>query len=205
MSKQNRFLTGPVSQNPNSHSTDKLDRRRAGAVLVRLAGYVFRQWYLFIPAILMTLLSNHLALLGPRYSGAAIDAITIEGGVDFAAVWSNVQTMIACYAVSALFSYLLSVIMVFMSQRIVRRMRKQVFERLNMLPVGYFDTHSTGDIISRISYDIDTLNGTLSHDFVQVLASLYTVIGSLIFMLKISKPMILVVVVTVPLSYIVTR
>ena len=198
-------MNGPVSQNPNKHSADKLDRRRTGAVLVRLGSYVFRQWYLFIPAIIMTLLSNHLALLGPRYSGAAIDAVTLKEGVDFASVWYNVRLMIICYAVSAVFSYLLSVIMVFMSQRIVKKMRKQLFERLNTLPVGYFDTHPTGDIISRISYDIDTLNGTLSHDFVQVLTSLYTVIGSLVFMWQISKPMILVFAVTVPITIIITR
>ena len=197
-------MNGPVSQNPNKHSEDKLDRRRTGAVLVRLGSYVFRQWYLFIPAIIMTLLSNHLALLGPRYSGAAIDAITLKEGVDFASVWYNVRLMIICYAVSAVFSYLLSVIMVFMSQRIVKKMRKQLFERLNTLPVGYFDTHPTGDIISRISYDIDTLNGTLSHDFVQVLTSLYTVIGSLVFMWQISKPMILVFAVTVPITIVIT-
>ena len=152
----------------------------------------------------MTLFSNHLALLGPRYSGAAIDAIAAEGGVDFDVVWRSLSFMIACYVASAVFSYVLSVIMVFMSQRIVRKMRRQVFEKLNTLPISYFDTHTTGDIISRMSYDIDTLNGTLSHDFVQVLASIYTVVGSLVFMWQISKPLILVFAVTVPLTAIVT-
>lgn len=193
-------MTGPVSQNPNKHSDEKLDRKRAGSVLLRLGAYVMKQWYLFIPALIMTLVSNHLALLGPRYSGAAIDAIAADGGVDFPTVWENLASMLICYVISAVFSYLLSVIMVFLSQRIVRRMRKQVFEKLNTLPVGYFDTHPTGDIISRISYDIDTLNSTLSHDFVQVLTSIYTVVGSLAFMWKISRPMILIFVFTVPAS-----
>ena len=197
---RNGFMTGPVSQNPNKHSDEKLDRKRAGSVLLRLGAYVMKQWYLFIPALIMTLVSNHLALLGPRYSGAAIDAIAADGGVDFPTVWENLASMLICYVISAVFSYLLSVIMVFLSQRIVRRMRKQVFEKLNTLPVGYFDTHPTGDIISRISYDIDTLNSTLSHDFVQVLTSIYTVVGSLAFMWKISRPMILIFVFTVPAS-----
>ena len=155
------MMTAPVNQNPNKHSSDRLDKRRTGAVLVRLGGYVLRQWYLFFPAIIMTLLSNHLALLGPRYSGAAIDAVNLEGGVDMASVLYNVKAMIICYAVSAVFSYLLTVIMVTLSQRIVRKMRSQVFEKLNTLPVGFFDTTPTGDIISRISYDIDTLNGKI--------------------------------------------
>ena len=204
MSKPN-FMNGPIGENPNKHSNDRLDRRTAGGIFLRLARYVARLWYLFIPAIIMTLVSNHLALLGPRYSGAALDAIELESGVDFPAVWKNVIYMVICYAVSAVFSYLLAVIMVHMSQRIVRRMRGEVFEKLNTLPVGYFDTHPTGDIISRMSYDIDTLNSTLSHDLVQVLTSLYTVIGSLVFMWQISKPMILIFAITVPASVIFTR
>ena len=84
-------------------------------------------------------------------------------------------------------------------------MRKQVFEKLTTLPVGYFDTHATGDIISHLSYDIDTINSTLSHDLIQVMTSLYTVIGSLIFMWQISKPMILIFALTVPVSILVTR
>ena len=204
MSKPN-FMSGPVGQNPNRHSNDRLDRRTAGGIFLRLGGYVLRQWYLFIPAIIMTLVSNHLALLGPQYSGAALDAIELESGVDFPLVWKNVTYMVVCYAVSAVFSYLLAVIMVHLSQRIVRRMRKEVFEKLNRLPIGYFDTHPTGDIISRMSYDIDTLNSTLSHDLVQVLTSIYTVVGSLVFMWKISKPMILIFALTVPASILFTR
>ena len=95
--------------------------------------------------------------------------------------------------------------MVHLSQRIVYRMRKQLFEKLNTLPVGYFDTHPTGDIISRISYDIDTINASLSHDLVQVMTSVYTVIGSLVFMWNISKPMILIFAFTVPASILFTR
>ena len=204
MSRPN-FMTGPVSQNPNKHSADEVDRKKAKGILLRLGKYVFREWYLFIPAIIMTLVSNHLALLGPQYSGAALDAIELVGGVDFPEVYKNVLYMIGCYAVSAVFSYVLAVIMVHLSQRIVRKMRKQVFEKLNTLPVGYFDTHPTGDIISRMSYDIDTLNSTLSHDLVQLLTSLYTVVGSLVFMWRISKPMIVIFVITVPASILFTR
>ena len=75
----------------------------------------------------------------------------------------------------------------------------------NSLPVSYFDTHTTGDIISRISYDIDTVNASLSNDLVQVMTSIYTVIGSLIFMWQISKPLIAVFAITVPISIFFTR
>ncbi len=171
----------------------------------RLSRYVLHQWPLFVVALLLTLGSNQLSLLGPKYSGGAIDAIELESGVDFPAVMTNIGLMLACYIISALLSYVLSVVMIHLSQKIIYKMRKQVFERLTTLPVGYFDTHATGDIISHLSYDIDTINSTLSHDLIQVLTSAYTVIGSLLFMWQISKPMILIFTLTVPISILFTR
>ena len=174
-------------------------------IFIRLSKYVLRQWPLFIFALLLTLGANQLSLMGPRYSGAAIDAIEFAGGVDFPTVWKNVLFMLGCYVISALLSYALSVVMIHLSQRIIYKMRKQVFEKLTTLPVNYFDTHATGDIISHLSYDIDTINATLSHDLIQVMTSIYTVVGSLIFMWQISKPMILIFVLTVPISILFTR
>jgi len=191
-----------LNKNSNKSNENKRDNK---GILLRLAGYVMRCWYLFIPAIILTLFSNQLALLGPKYSGEAIDAISGSSGVDFDGVWGNIYRMIICYILSAALSYVLSVLMIFLSQKIVRTMRKELFEKLTSLPVGYFDTHPTGDIVSHVSYDIDTLNSTLSHDFVQIMTSVYTVIGSLIFMWNISKPLILVFVITVPISVIFTR
>lgn len=187
----------------NNTSKERSVKRRG--IALRLGTYVLKQWTLFIPALIFTLLSNQLSLLGPRYSGAALDAIEAVGGVNFPEVWKNVITMIICYALSALLSYFLAVIMIHLSQRIIYRMRKELFEKLNTLPVGYFDTHATGDIISHLSYDVDTINSTLSHDLVQVMTSIYTVFGSLIFMWRISKPMILIFLFTVPVSLIFTR
>lgn len=185
-----------------SKTTEKRDNR---GIFLRLSRYVLTQWHLFVPAVLMTLLSNQLALMGPRFSGAALDAIETAGGVNFPAVWENVIKMILCYVLSAVLSYVMSLVMIRLSQRIIYRMRKQVFEKLTSLPVEYFDTHATGDIISHLSYDIDTINATLSHDLVQVMTSVYTVVGSLIFMWQISKPMILIFVFTVPVSILFTR
>ena len=175
------------------------------SIFIRLSKYVLAQWPLFILALALTLISNQLSLMGPMYSGAAIDAIELSGGVDFPTVFKNIGYMLGCYVISAILSYVLSVVMINLSQRIIYKMRKQVFEKLTTLPVNYFDTHATGDIISHLSYDIDTINSTLSHDLIQVMTSLYTVIGSLIFMLRISKPMILIFVLTVPVSILFTR
>ena len=194
-----------VNQNPNKHQSNKIDRKTAGHILLRLGKYVLQYWPLFLLAIVLTLCSNQLSLMGPRFSGEAIDAIADPAGVNFELVGESVVKMLVCYIASALFSYLLAVLMIQISQKIVYTMRKQLFERLTRLPVNYFDTHATGDIISRISYDIDTVNSSLSHDLVQVMTSLYTVIGSLIFMWQISKPLIAVFAITVPVSVLFTR
>ncbi len=184
---------------------DNTKRKNKKGVFLRLSKYVVQQWPLFIIAIVLTLGSNQLSLLGPRYSGIAIDAIELESGVNFPVVYKNVAFMLACYVLSAILSYVLSVTMIKLSQRIIYQMRKQVFEKLTRLPVSFFDTHATGDIISHLSYDIDTINSTLSHDIVQIMTSIYTVVGSLIFMWQISKPMILIFVFTVPASFLFTR
>lgn len=184
--------------------TKEKTKRKRG-IFFRLSKYVLEQWPFFTVAVILTLLSNQLSLMGPKYSGAAIDAMELDGGVDFSVVWENVAWMLLCYVVSAVLSYLLAVIMIRLSQKIIFKMRKQLFEKLNTLPVGYFDTHATGDIISHISYDIDVINATLSHDLIQVMTSIYSVVGSLIFMWQISKPMILIFVVTVPVSIFFTR
>lgn len=180
-------------------------KRSKKGIFLRLSKYVLQQWPLFIVAVILTLASNQLSLLGPKYSGAAIDAIEFGGTVNFPAVWENIIYMLVCYVISAVMAYILSVVMIHLSQRIIYKMRKQVFEKLTTLPVNYFDTHATGDIISHLSYDIDTINGTLSHDLIQVMTSIYTVVGSLIFMWNISKPMILIFTITVPAAIIFTR
>jgi len=206
LSRGNMGRDPRTENNPNKHAQGgKLGKKRTKDVLLRLGEYVMQQWPLFLVAIVLTLLSNQLSLLGPMYSGEAIDAMSAPGGVNFDAVWVNVGKMLICYIGSAILAYGMAVLMIHLSQRIVYTMRKQLFEKLTSLPVNYFDTHPVGDIISRISYDIDTVNSSLSHDLVQVMTSIYTVLGSLIFMWNISKPMILVFAITVPISIIFTR
>lgn len=157
-------------------------------------------------AIILAILSNLLALVGPKLSGDAIDAIgSRKGEVNFQKVFLNAGLMIAFYLVSSILSYVLAILMLHLSQRIVRQMRNDVFGKLMNLPVGYFDRHLSGDIISRISYDIDLINTSMSNDLVQVCASLITVIGSFVMMLYISPILVLVMLVTIPLSIYYTK
>ena len=87
------------------------------------------------------------------------------------------------YIASSVMSYILSVLMIHITQKCVYQMRKDVYDSLMKLPVSYFDKHQTGEILSRISYDIDTVNTSLSTDLVQILTSVITVVGSF-FMIR---------------------
>ena len=113
--------------------------------------------------------------------------------------------MIGFYAVSSLLTYLLTRITIHFSQRVIYQMRKDVFDTLMGLPVGYFDRTQTGDIVSRISYDIDTVNASLSNDLLQICTSIITVVGSLVMMLMIAPVLVSVFVITIPASIFLTR
>ena len=148
---------------------------------------------------LLVIVSNLLSLLTPLLSGYAVDAIVNnEGGVDFSAVFKNCALMFLCYIVSAGLTYVTSVRLIRLGQDVSLDLRREVFEKLSALPVSYFDTHPAGDIISRICYDIDTVNAKLSTDLLQVITSLVTVIGSIAMLLAISPVLCLVFAITVP-------
>ena len=173
------------------------------AVIKRIGSYMLKQKFLVVSALVIMLTSNLLALAAPKLSGIAIDAIEPGAGkVDLDTVILFCSLMAVCYVLSALLSYLLAFIMTTLSKRIVYTMRKQVFDRLTELPVNYFDTHATGDIISHISYDIDVVNASVSHDLLQIMSSIVTVVGSLVMMISIAPILILVFLFTVPASII---
>ncbi|MDO5417878.1 MAG: ABC transporter ATP-binding protein [Lachnospiraceae bacterium] len=188
---------------PSAKFEKPKDRRgtllRLGRILLR-----YRGWLLL--ALVMNLASNLLALSGPMLSGRAVDAIQPgTGQVDFPSVFYYARWMLVCYLCAALLGYGLQVLMITISRKVVYQMRKDVFSHLLSLPAGYFDTRQTGDILSRISYDIDTINTSLSHDAVQLMTTIITVSGSFMMMLLVSRRLVLVFLVTVPLSLCITR
>ena len=192
----NKGPRGGVFQQPK-------DRRK---VILRLWKYLYQfKWRLFL-ALLLTVASNLLALLGPFLSGLALDAIGTEAGkVHFHDVFLYCGLMAGFYVFSALLGYVLSVVMIRLSQQVTFRMRRDLFNRLLELPVSFFDRHQVGDIISRLSYDIDTVNASLSTDLLQVATSVITVGGSLAMMLAISPLLVLIFAVTIPISVVTTK
>ncbi len=209
---------GRSVSDPRASHNPPMDRDSRTRVLLRVLRYMLRYKWAMLAAFLMMLISNLLALAGPAISGVIINAIDpfglAEGGaaaggtvgtVDLATVTRYCLLLLVFYAVSAVMSYALAYLMAWISQRISYTMRKEVFAHLCELPVGYFDTHQTGEIVSHLSYDIDTVNASLSHDLLQICASVITVVGSLVMMLTISPLLLCVFVITVPISILFTR
>ena len=174
-------------------------------ILKKLWHYLKQYWLRLALAIALTFCSNALALWGPSLSGYAIDAIIGPGQVDFERVFYYAGLMIVFYISSSALGYLINLVMVTTTQKIVYRMRQDAFESVSRLPISFTDSHPIGDILSRLTYDIDTINTSLSHDVVQILSSVVTVVGSLYMMIRLSPLLVLVFVVTIPMSIFLTK
>ena len=180
-------------------------KEKTSVVLLKLWRYLAKYQWIIVSASLMSVLGNVLGLLSPRLSGAAIDAIEHEAGVQFPEVYKYVILMILLAAFTSLTSWALSAIMIRLSRNVVSKMRKDLFDHMTSLPISFFDQYQTGDVISILSYDVDTVGATLSTDLTQILSSLITVVGSFAMMLSIAPEMLLIFVVTIPCSIGVTR
>ncbi len=202
---------GRSVNDPRAAQNPYMDRGSRIKIFGRVLRYMLRYKWAMLTAALLMVISNLLALAAPAISGKVINALDpfdggdATGAVDMDTVVRFCIVLAVIYAVSAVFSYLFAVLMAWISQRISYTMRREVFSRLCALPVGYFDTHQTGEIVSHISYDIDTVNASLANDLLQIGSSVITVIGSLVMMLTISPLLICVFVITVPISILFTR
>ena len=191
---------------PKTPASKKYERARDPKKALRgLWNYLKLYKWLLLSAVLLTFAGNGLALVGPMLSGKAIDAIVGIGQVDFKTVFYYAGWMVVFYAASSVLSFGLALLMRTITQKTVRKMRQDVFEKLMELPVGFFDTNMSGDIISRISYDIDVINTSLSNDVVQICASVVTVTGSFIMMVIIAPSLVVVMLITIPLSILYTK
>ena len=189
---------------PLSTKTDK--PKDTKGTLLRLLSYLGRYKIFILCGVLLSLAANILSLIGPELAGLAISAM--EGGkgkVDFDLVFHYAKLMLIIYVCSSVVTYLLSFLMMNVGRSVGKKLRSDVMNKLMKLPVGYFDTHQTGDIISRVSYDIDVISNSLSTDITQILSSLITVTGAFVMMLRVSAPLVVVILVMIPLYILYTR
>ena len=198
-----RLTRSEVSGDKRRPQAAKLPR---GVLLARLWRYLGRNRFLLILALILSLSSSLLALYGPKLSGEAINAIDLgTGNVDFPTVFRCASLMALFYITSACLTYLLNVVMIRLSRRVSKQMRHDVFENLSALQVNFFDRYQTGDIISTITYDVDTVNQSLSTDLLQILQSVVTVSVSLVMMLTIAPKLVIIFLFTIPITVLFTR
>lgn len=189
---------------PISSKTDR-PKDKKGA-MVRLTSYIVKYRVYLFAAVILGTAGNVAALVGPMIAGKAIDVISAgKGNVNFNKVMFYVVCLFIFYIISSVMTYILSTIMIKLGRKVANDMRKEVFAKLLKLPVSYFDNNQTGDIISRVSYDIDVINTSVSADVTQLITSIITIVGSFIMMFVISRKLIVVQLITLPASILYTR
>ncbi|MFR5470455.1 MAG: ABC transporter ATP-binding protein [Romboutsia sp.] len=175
-------------------------------ILKRMSKYLYKYKFTIIISIILTIVSNIFALVGPMLSGYAIEVIEKgNGNIDFSKIFYYAFLMIVFYFCSSILSYIISIIMVKTARNVVYSLRKDAFDTLLNLPLSYFDKNSIGDVLSKITYDIDTMGSTLSTDLINILTSIVTLVGSFFMMFTISKKLVLIFFITIPMSIISTK
>lgn len=167
----------------------------------------------FIAAIVFAMASAAFNIVGPKVLSQAttelFDGIVAKiggtGGIDFDAVGAILLATLALYCVSAACSFVQGWMMTSVSQRTCYGLRRQIAEKIDRLPVGYFERTSTGDVLSRITNDVDTLGQSLNQGVTQLITSATTMIGVLVMMLSINVEMTLIALLVIPLSLILVK
>lgn len=194
-----------IGNRTDSRSFDRVEGARKGAVMRRFAGCLAPYRVRIAAAVMLAFAANAAALAVPRLSGAAIDQIAGRGAVHYPKVFAFCGWMLLFCMLHAGLSWLLNVLAAGLARDVTRQLRKEAFAKLHTLPVSWFDRRQAGDIVSHLSYDIDAVGESISHDALQAAVSAVTVAGSLVMMLTISPPLVLVFAVTVPLNVLFSR
>ncbi|MCY9590834.1 ABC transporter ATP-binding protein/permease [Paenibacillus chitinolyticus] len=174
--------------------------------LRRLWAYFGSERKLLTVIFALILIGAALTLVGPYLIGVSVDAMSHpEQGVDFGLLKTMVLVLLLAYLIDAVFTFLQSWLMAGVSQRIVMRLRGALFAKLQKLPVAYFDTRPHGEMMSRLSNDIDNVSSTISQSTTQLMSGVIAIVGSLAMMLVLSPTLTLASLVTVPILFVLTR
>ncbi len=188
---------------PISAAIDK--PKDASKTLRRLISFMshVKGWLLL--ALALSLISSLAQLAGPYLIGLIFDILDSSSTTKLAEVAQILIWLIGFYVLSVFLQYSISILMIMIAQKVIVRMRAAVFEKFTTLSISYFDRYQIGDMLSRISYDIDTINTSLSADVVVLFSSFVTVISAFVIMAGISLPLLSVFIITLPLSIFTTR
>nr|WP_173803210.1 ABC transporter ATP-binding protein [Herbinix luporum] len=173
-------------------------------LLAYLAGYKWALLIVFLFAIGSTIFS----IIGPTILGDAIteivngfiDKISGGKGINFNALGKILLLLIGLYGISSLFSFIQGWITTEIAQRVSYKFRKSISEKIHRMPMGYFDSMTHGEILSRVTNDVDTLSQSLNQSLTQLITSVVSIVGIFIMMIRISVPMTLLALLTIPIS-----
>lgn len=174
-------------------------------VITKVLLRVKRYWLLLILSVLLAAVHVLTNLYIPVLVGFAIDHIIAAGQVDFQMVIYYLQQILICAAVGALSQWVMSQMNNRITYHVTRDIRNEAFSHIQQLPLSYLDSHPHGDLVSRVIADVDTFADGLLMGFTQFFTGILTILGTLLFMLRISLPIALVVVCITPLSLLVAR
>lgn len=183
--------------------------------LKRLLGYVKHYKKSIVLVFIAAILSTIFSIVSPKILGKATTKIFegimmkvkgVPGAfIDFNYIGKILILLIVLYVISSIFSYIQQYIMAIVAQKTVYDMRNDVYDKLNTLPLKFFDAHTHGELLSRVSNDIDNISSTLQQSITQLITSIVTIIGVIVMMLTISPIMTIVTIVTLPLGVIFVR
>jgi ATP-binding cassette, subfamily B, multidrug efflux pump len=175
----------------------------AKGTLLRLGGYLKGQRWVLTGVAVLVILTSTIDLLGPYLMGRAIDQFIDKG--DLPGLARLLGLMIAAYLVGAAGVWLQTYIMVGVAQRAVQVMRKDLFSRLQTLPLRFFDQRPHGDIMSRLTNDVENISNVLVSSFSQLISSVFGLVGVIVVMLMLNVRLALVSLVIMPLTFFITR
>lgn len=182
-----------------------VDKKKNNGTLKKVFSYIGKYKYFLILSMFFAAVTVGLTLYAPILVGKAIDCIIGKGNVDFVNMKSILIKVAVIVVSTALIQWLMNVCNNKITYNVSRDLRKKAFEKIEILPFSYIDTHSKGDIVSRVITDVDQLSDGLLMGFTQFFTGVITIIGTLAFMLSVNVFITIVVVVVTPLSFFIAR
>lgn len=178
----------------------KQTRGDQAAIMKRVLHYIKRSWLILFLSIVFAAVTVILTLYVPILTGNAIDRIVDKGLVDFNGLMRILFTIVVCVLVTALAQWLMNVCNNRITYQVVRDIRSEAVQKIEVLPLKYIDGHSYGDVVSRVIADVDQFSDGLLMGFTQLFTGVLTIVGTLLFMLSINWKIALVVVCITPVS-----
>ena len=206
-------MRGPMGGGPHGGHGPAEKAKDVKGTTKKLANILSEHKIAIIIVMIFAIGSTIFSIVGPKILGNAtteiytglMNKINGTGGIDFAKIGKIILFALGLYAVSALFSMIQSYIMAGVAQKTTYKIRNELTEKINKLPMKYFDKRTNGEVLSIISNDVDTLSTGLNQSITQIITSIFTIIGILVMMLSISWEMTLVSLLILPISAVILK